>query len=116
MSELPGRHCTVAPDSTCDEHTDRVAVKCIQGETDSFGAEYIYMCAECYAIYAAEVAAVDPDAVGHCSWGNHSGQGIRPMRDHDEGSSGPVYYACRACRTKHAEYERREYEFTFGIN
>ena len=32
----------------CDDHTDRPATRRVQGETDSFGCEYIDMCDECH--------------------------------------------------------------------
>jgi hypothetical protein len=36
---------------TCDDHPERLAVKRVQGETDSFGCEYIDWCQECYDNY-----------------------------------------------------------------
>jgi len=35
----------------CDDHQDRPATHRIQGETDSFGCEYIDWCDECYTNY-----------------------------------------------------------------
>ena len=44
---LPGHSCGVPTSTKCDTHPDRDAIRRIQGETDSFGCEYIDMCQEC---------------------------------------------------------------------
>ena len=36
---------------TCDDHPHLPAAKRVQGETDSFGCEYIDMCQTCYDKY-----------------------------------------------------------------
>lgn len=41
---------------SCDNHPDRPAVVCIQGETDSFDTEYMYFCEECEATWDTVIA------------------------------------------------------------
>ena len=38
---------------TCDDHPERPATVRVQGETDSFGCEYIDWCKECHDKYLA---------------------------------------------------------------
>lgn len=98
---LPGATCSVVQLPTnpimCDEHEDVVAVKRVQGETDSFGAEYSHMCQQCYDKYTEEVSAPKP---GCCDWCKTMADDINPTRDPDEGSCGPVYYVCMGCKLK----------------
>ncbi|MGY7975507.1 hypothetical protein L1Q33_25460, partial [Klebsiella pneumoniae] len=51
VSTLRGHFCSLPTDSKCDEHPDRLAVRRVQGETDSFGCEYHDMCQECLDEY-----------------------------------------------------------------
>ena len=48
-----GSHHKVPAGTMCDDHQDRPATHRIQGETDSFGCEYIDWCDECYDKYLA---------------------------------------------------------------
>lgn len=106
VSSLPGR--TFAPDAgmTCDTegHEDLPAVKRVQGETDSFGCEYIDMCQECYDKHLAYVP--EDQTCDRC----HTFGQCSPRRDPDEGMSGPVYYLCQACRRRDAQRDQEEYE------
>lgn len=45
----------------CDDHPDRPATHRVQGETDSFGCEYIDWCQECHDKYLAEREANPPE-------------------------------------------------------
>lgn len=45
----------------CDDHTDRPATHRIQGETDSFGCEYIDWCDECHANYLKYIQENPPE-------------------------------------------------------
>ena len=79
----------------CEEHEDRPATYKVQGETDSWGCEYIYMCDECVtALHAADTEK------GICEWCNAEDVEIYPERDFEEGMHGPVYYVCSPCRQK----------------
>jgi hypothetical protein len=102
-SSLPGARHTLPAGQVCDTHEDRLAVVRRQGETDSFGAELNDLCAECDAAYlAAKAAAYEEE--GTCGWCASVRNGLKAMRDLDEGMSGPVYQVCEPCRTRH--YER----------
>jgi len=97
ISTLPG-HRRGSPDgAVCDEHPDRPAVVRLQGETDSFGCEMYDLCQECFD--AEKKAEAEPD-IGKCDWCKTDEQALRPRRDIDEGSHGPVYYVCAACAKK----------------
>jgi hypothetical protein len=89
----------------CDEHPTRPAVVRIQGETDSFGSELIDCCAECRDALKAAISATRD---GYCDWCKGSAKNIRDHRDFEEGSSGPIYQVCAACRER--EYARLEAE------
>jgi hypothetical protein len=105
VSTLPGAVRSVEPGDTCDndwhlhDGETRPAVHRVQGETDSFGAEYFYACAECYAKMRAEIAA-EKETPKTCDWCKAVTTDCILHRDQDEGSCGPVYSICSACRTK----------------
>ncbi len=98
MHNLPG--ATSKPDvgASCDEHPRHAAVVRVQGETDSFGAEYIHMCIVCKKDYDAHRerlgGAVYEGLCGRCK----TPAPVFPYRDFDEGMNGPVYYYCQACK------------------
>lgn len=90
---LPG-HRSAPPDGTeCDDHPGVLAATRIQGETDSFGAEYLDLCTACVARLSREQAAP-----GYCDWCKAQVLDLRPRRDPDEGSCGRVYQVCQPCR------------------
>ena len=93
---LPGHKHKLPAGYYCvhEDHQGRDAVAKIQGETDSFGCEFIYMCQECYDDFQS---SGDSMAIGVCDWCGIDSINRAPTRDIDEGSSGPVYYVCRAC-------------------
>ena len=97
ISSLPGSLHKVPTGMICDTegHENVLAVKRIQGESDSLGAELIDMCQACYDKYLAEIE--EPEAK-NCDWCNCLTMDIKPTRDPDEGSCGPVYYVCSGCR------------------
>ncbi len=103
---LPGSLHVPSVAATCDEHEDRLAVKRVQGETDSFGAEYIDMCQECFDKY--EVESKEADHSGTCEWCNSFAPRVRPRRDLDEGSYGRVYNVCDACIKRENDDAREE--------
>lgn len=88
----------------------------IQGETDSFGAEYCHLCEACYELdteiqkYQTTKHAEDE---AHCEWCKKATKqkDLRHTRDIDEGSSGPVYEVCSECRTKQNDYINDELDF-----
>lgn len=113
VSSMPGSVHRVPSGQTCDRHSDRLAIFRIQGETDSFGCEYVDMCDECRDEYLAAKEQPNPGQCGIC--GNHV-EDRKPMRDYDEGMSGPVYDACAHCRAEanaraQAELEEMQAEY-----
>lgn len=104
---LPGNIYSGTKGSFCETHEDRPSYKKLQGETDSFGAEYSEMCEECFAVYEksleVKVAKEEP-----CDWCKVVTNTIEPTRDYSEGSNGPVYYVCQACRIKQDNEARDE--------
>lgn len=88
----------------------------IQGETDSFGAEYYHLCDACYEL-DTEIeeyhTAKHAEDEAHCEWCRKvtKQKDLRYTRDIDEGSSGPVYEVCSECRTKQNDYINDELDF-----
>lgn len=101
---LPGMTASMCKLSLCDDHPDRLAVKRIAGEVDSFGAEYCHMCQPCYDAYLKAVE--EEDRSGCCEWCKQEKPAIRPHRDIEEGSCGPVYDVCDSC----IRAERKRFE------
>lgn len=90
---LPGSKHTLPEGSMCDEHPDVLAVKRVQGETDSFGSEMMDCCQACLD----EMFPPDAEpAENHCDWCSKLGV-LSYCRDPDEGSCGPVYMVCPSC-------------------
>jgi RecJ-like exonuclease len=98
MSGLPGaiRRLGDSIGRFCETegHEKRPATHTMQGETDSFGAEYIDLCSEC-----AEKFRGTCWYEGDCE---HCGQEAElwGWRDPDEGLNGPVYALCQRCRQR----------------
>lgn len=98
MSYLPGAISRPELGAHCDNHPDRAAVVRVQGETDSFGAEYIHMCEGCKQAHDEHRQRLDGGLwVGLCGKCNAEAP-LFPVRDFDEGTRGPVYYRCAPCR------------------
>lgn len=100
---LPGWRSPPPPGQCCDAHPDRPATVRVQGETDSFGAEYADLCADCAKQEAAGFG-------GECDWCKAVSDVLRPIRDPDEGMAGPVYYVCAECRLKQSAQLQAEWE------
>jgi hypothetical protein len=92
---LPGSSHKVPEGMICDVHSDLLATHRIQGETDSFGVEYIDMCKECHDGYLSY--KVDEDSSGICDWCRRQVAKRSKTRDLEEGSCGRVYDVCPAC-------------------
>lgn len=101
ISSLPGTLLKLPENQTCDEHTDRLAVVRVQGETDSFGYEAIDWCQECYDKYKTEIPDYTFNCCSHC---HCSGVKTTKTRDPDEGSCGPVYDLCDGCLQRLRDY------------
>lgn len=109
VSSMPGSSHPLKPGAKCDSHPNRWAVKRIQGETDSFGCEYHNMCQQCADEYAeAKKQLGGANHMGFCGGcGATEQRPLFALRDWEEGSSGPLYYRCRSCKT---EWHRRDAE------
>ena len=109
VSSMPGSSHEFPAGSMCDMHEDRPAVKRIQGETDSFGCEYVLMCSECYdehRKYREEQFKQEE----RCDWCATMKTGLRDHRDYDEGMSGRLYRVCSDCIHRENEAARLELE------
>ena len=94
---LPGSEHKVPKGTMCDTHQDRAATIRMQGETDSFGAEYQDLCQECAASFqrAHKRFLAEPK---YCDWCGLTSKTCRPHRDFEEGQAGRLYDVCESCR------------------
>jgi len=99
ISTLPGAKFKVPAGTLCDHCEDddkkTPAVVRIQGETDSFGAELLDLCAEC-----AKKVEDAPDPEWPCDWCKKENGPVKPVRDPEESMCGPVYHICADCNKK----------------
>ncbi len=103
ISTLPGAIHSAPVGSMCDQHPDRPAVRRVQGETDSFGSEMHDLCQECID----EMKKHAKEArLGFCDWCKREVDDLRPKRDWEEGSYGPVYHVCGPCAKRYDESMR----------
>jgi hypothetical protein len=58
------------------------------------GAEYEYYCDE----HIQELHETHADTLGTCEWCHIEGVVLSPVRDTEEGLSGPVYWVCTRCK------------------
>jgi len=99
VSSMPGSLHELPAGTPCDRHPNRPAVKRMQGETDSFGAEYLCLCQPCVdKIRAHELAMRTVEQ--YCEWHRGMGVDVRPHRDFEEGAAGRLYDVCGKCRRK----------------
>lgn len=105
VSTMPGTQSTPPSGARCDTHNDRPAARRVQGETDSFGCEWLDLCAECVAEF---VEHARQGRCGRCDWCKCSAEDLSPRRDYDEGMAGPVYQVCGSCRAKDNDRARSE--------
>jgi hypothetical protein len=109
MPLLPGAVLMLGQGGPCDRHTNRPAIKRVAGECDSFGHEEILMCQVCYDKLKAHQERTRDGVNGYCVWCKNQAGTIKPFRDVEEGSSGPVYHVCQPCREKHNTYINEGY-------
>lgn len=100
-SALPGSVHTPPMGQICDDHPNRLAVKRVTGEVDSFGSEQSDMCQTCYDSYNA--ALKTQDTSGTCDWCKGLAPALFPKRDWEEGSAGRVYNVCQPCIQRQKE-------------
>lgn len=99
-STRPGSRHRLPPGTMCDDHPERPAVARIQGETDSFGAEYLDLCQECLDKLQAEAIQA---RTGPCDWCGQHADTLAHIRDADEGSYGRLYRVCAPCRQRESQ-------------
>ncbi|MBN22684.1 MAG: hypothetical protein CL678_15475 [Bdellovibrionaceae bacterium] len=100
MAGLPGDKVRTMTGHMCEhENCDQVSEWRLQGETDSFGAEYEYFCDKHMAEIDEQLRNAEPQ-LEECEKCHKEHLDIMPVRDAEEGISGPVYYCCPACRDK----------------
>jgi hypothetical protein len=107
VSTLPGATWKVQDHDRCDQHPEVPAFKKVQGETDSFGCEYVFMCKPCYDAY---IEYESKPKTGYCE--SHGGEGndIRRVRDYEEGMCGRLYSVCFECRVKQLAAQAELYD------
>ena len=107
-TSLPGTGRAVPEGQTCDD-CGAPATHRIQGETDSFGAEWADLCDSCYDKERERIR--NEDRSGHCEWCKEFAPRLFNTRDTlDEGLHGPVYQVCKSCLKKQQDAIDREYE------
>lgn len=105
MAHVPGQVVSVQEDewgTDCENHSDRKAVKRICSEADSFGAEYMNFCQECWDNYqqGLKEKEEDPEQWDTCPECKKAAPRLISYRDMDEGMHGPVYEHCGECHSK----------------
>ena len=97
ISTLPDHSIFPPKGMMCDEHPDTPAFRRVQGETDSFGAEWIDLCQPCVNKHKSSSKLY---AQGYCDWCYTEATDLRPRRDFEEGMYGRVYDVCGSCIDK----------------
>ena len=101
VSTLPGTVMSmpIDPGTKCmgdNMHCDAPATIVMQGETDSFGCEYLHFCQACYDQGKAAMRAYR-EQPARCDWCHQMKPNLSSRRDPDEGMAGPVYDVCPDC-------------------
>lgn len=95
---LPGHRISVS-EGEC-EKCGAPATCRLQGETDSFGAEWWTLCDEC----ADKSSETSPS--GECETCRGDSEKLVPSRCWEEGPGGPVYWVCPECRERDVQAAR----------
>lgn len=107
VATLPGNQSLPELGTMCDEHPTVAALTSVQGETDSFGAEYMYLCRACLDNHVKSIA--DNPVEGYCDRCDSFFVGLVNRRDIEEGSYGRVYKLCKSCIDQDREDSKRDY-------
>ena len=94
VSTLPGSIQGVPAGQMCDDCGEHPATRRMQGETDSFGAEWADFCDACYEV---ERERRRQNRAGNCDWCDQHSDALINTRDSDEGLHGSVYRVCPTC-------------------
>lgn len=99
-NRLPGM-IEKSPEGTmCDEHPDRLSVKRVTGETDSFGSELHDMCQECLDKHKKYIQ--ENPLTGKCDWCKGLNLQLVHTRDWEDGFRSRLYQVCHECKAKDA--------------
>jgi hypothetical protein len=104
VNSLPGS--THKPEGLCDDCGKYPATKRLQGETDSFGAEFADLCDDCFQKERERWR----DSSGICDWCKEQVPRRLWTRDYDEGMHGSTYRVCRSCYDKQQKALEEEME------
>ncbi|PIR93627.1 hypothetical protein COT97_05680 [Candidatus Falkowbacteria bacterium CG10_big_fil_rev_8_21_14_0_10_39_11] len=104
---LPSTVRAVPDSQMCDDCGEKLATRRLQGETDSFGAEWADLCDECFA---SERVRRRENSGGQCDYCKEHSHNLIWTRDIDEGMHGPVYHVCKRCYDRQQEAIRAELE------
>ncbi|MDO8425297.1 MAG: hypothetical protein Q7T01_02170 [bacterium] len=104
---LPGSVRRVPDGQACDD-CYKPATHRVQGETDSFGAEWADLCDECGT---RERERRRKDCAGNCDWCKEHTNALTSTRDYDEGTHGPVYHVCKWCCDKQQRALEEELQY-----
>ena len=102
VTTFPGSLGKVPDGTMCDDCSEHLATHRIQGETDSFGAEWYDLCDDCLE-EDCRVRREKANEGGVCEWCNEESAPLVPARDYDEGCDGPLYDVCLDCRDRQIE-------------
>jgi len=105
---LPGSLRAVPAGQRCDDCADKPATHRLQGETNSFGAEWADLCDECYT---RERERLRKDRAGACDWCTKYTDALIATRDYDEGLHGDTYRVCPHCYDKQDKALQEELDF-----
>lgn len=106
IGTLPGYTRPACRGDVCDE-CDLPATAEIQGETDSFAAEFHTLCPIHFAQMKNRIAA-SRELETICDLCKKSKTHCTPWRDYDEGVNGPVYSVCVDCKHQKNEELRED--------
>ena len=95
---LPGDYRKIQSIAARCDHCEKLATYVMQGETDSFGAEYHMLCDEHFKLRLDEIEK-EKQKPKLCEWCNKEKVGCTMQRDITE-SHGPLYQVCNECRVK----------------
>lgn len=105
IGTLPGTQHVPPTGMVCDVCKTALANVRIQGETDSMGSEMADYCIACLG--QAEEADVD-SGISNCERCG-AVERLRPIRDIEEGTTGPIYWYCTPCHERFTKEMRDDW-------
>lgn len=101
MEEATDVRKLIVPEGMICSNCLQLADTLVVSVTDTHHSETEYLCEACYSILMNEIQA-NQESLGlkHCELCGLQKDDVVPTKDPEEGSSGRLYDACRACRTR----------------